>query len=30
MLAIKGRTDLDIRLLMMDPSEAPMKKKQVP
>ena len=29
-LATKGRTDRDIMLLMIDPSEAPMKKKQVP
>ena len=30
MLIIKGRTEVDIMLLMMDPSEAPMKKKHVP
>ena len=30
MLITKGRTDVLIRLLMMDPSEAPIKKKQVP
>ena len=29
-LVTKGRTVLVIRLLMMEPSEAPMKKKQVP
>src|SRR5262245_56121608 len=30
MLTIRGMTDLLIMLLMMDPSEAPMKKKHVP